>query len=105
MISSFVSLLRKRYFNDMDNGADKYINFIVEGCTRMQDQVNGLLSLSRIEANDEKSENVNCDEVLEEVMLDLALKVGEKNAHVSWGYANHHNSAFAIESGISKYNN
>ena len=51
MISSFTQLLEKRYKNQLDNDADDYIDFIVEGAKRMKALIDDLLTFSRLKKN------------------------------------------------------
>ena len=48
MITSYLQLLQKRYHGKLDEKADKYINFAVEGASRMQDLINDILEFSRL---------------------------------------------------------
>jgi PAS domain S-box-containing protein len=48
MVASFTELLAERYQGNLDERADKYIRYIVEGAKRMQQLVNDLLAFSRV---------------------------------------------------------
>ncbi len=48
-IVSFSQLLERRYKGKLDSDADEYIEFIVEGGTRMQTLIRDLLQVSRVE--------------------------------------------------------
>jgi light-regulated signal transduction histidine kinase (bacteriophytochrome) len=47
-ISSFCQLLQRRYGGQLDDRADQYIGFAVDGAQRMQQLINDLLSFSRV---------------------------------------------------------
>ena len=45
MITSYLQLLQRRYQGNLDEKADKYIYFAVDGASRMQNMINDLLEL------------------------------------------------------------
>jgi signal transduction histidine kinase len=47
-VSSFCQLLQRRYGGQLDERADQYIDFAVDGAQRMQQLINDLLSFSRV---------------------------------------------------------
>jgi hypothetical protein len=47
-VSSFCQLLQRRYAGQLDERADQYIAFAVDGASRMQRLINDLLSFSRV---------------------------------------------------------
>ena len=47
-VSSFCQLLQRRYGGQLDERADQYIEFAVDGAQRMQRLINDLLSFSRV---------------------------------------------------------
>ncbi len=49
MITSYLQLLQRRYQGNLDDKADKYIHFAVDGASRMQNLINDLLEYSRCE--------------------------------------------------------
>ncbi len=48
MISSYLQLLQRRYKGNLDDKADKYIYYAVDGASRMQNLINDLLEFSRV---------------------------------------------------------
>ncbi|MGO9954138.1 MAG: sensor histidine kinase, partial [Dissulfurispiraceae bacterium] len=61
MIASYLQLLQRRYEGNIDDRADKYIHFAVEGACRMQNLINDLLEFSRVTRNTREPETVNCE--------------------------------------------
>ena len=83
MITSYLQLLQRRYQCNIDERADKYINFAVDGASRMQNLINDLLEFSRVTTRASKSEHTNCEFVLNQVLSSLELYIKENRATVS----------------------
>jgi signal transduction histidine kinase len=75
-VSSFCQLLQKRYSDQLDERANEYINFAVDGAKRMQDLINDLLAFSRVGRTTESFEPVDLGEVVDDVVgvLDPAIE-------------------------------
>lgn len=71
MVASYTQLLARRYAGQLDARADKYIAYAVDGATRMQELVNGLLAYSRVSRQGEDFVPVACEQVLESVLRNL----------------------------------
>jgi len=82
-ISSFVSLLQQQYKGRFDERADKYMNFITGATDRMKTLINDLLEYSRIGRQKEFTQ-IDCNELVREVVSDLQLAIKEAGAEVSW---------------------
>lgn len=50
MVSSYAQLLHRRYYDKLDADASDFIDYIVEGATRMQQLIEDLLAFSRLGA-------------------------------------------------------
>jgi signal transduction histidine kinase len=82
MVASYTELLRKRYHGQLDERADKYINYAVEGARRMQRLINDLLEYSRVGQKKIPYEPVDAGRALELARINLKLLITEKHADV-----------------------
>ncbi|GAB3664753.1 MEDS domain-containing protein [Halopiger thermotolerans] len=85
MVSSYLQLLENRYKDDLDEQAQEYIDFAVDGADRMRAMVSDLLSFSRVEQADEEFEPVECDVVLGQVIDDIQVQIEENDAEIAVG--------------------
>jgi light-regulated signal transduction histidine kinase (bacteriophytochrome) len=83
MITSYVQLLARRYKGQLDENADDFINFAVEGTTRMQRLINDLLEYSRVGTRGSVFTPTACENILKQVMANLQLLIQENNAVIS----------------------
>ena len=85
MVGSYLELLSRRYEGKLDNEAQEFIGFAVDGATRMKHLINDLLGYSRAGSNPLKLETVDIGEVLGPVLNTLALHIAETHADVEVG--------------------
>jgi light-regulated signal transduction histidine kinase (bacteriophytochrome) len=83
-ISSYVQLLARRYKSQLDNDANEFIGFAVEGTRRMQNLINDLLSLSRVGTRGRELEPVDCAVALKESLANLQAALNETGAQVTY---------------------
>ena len=83
MITSYLQLLQKRYQGNLDDKADKYIYFAVDGASRMHNRINDLLKFSQVTTSAEVPETTDCEFILNQVLSDLKVVIIENNATVS----------------------
>ena len=83
MITSYLQLLQKRYQGHIDDKADKYINFAVDGASRMQNLIIGLLEYSRVGTEDDEPGSIDCEFILNKVLSDIKAVIKENNATIS----------------------
>ena len=83
MVSSFTQLLQKRYQGRLDEDANEYIKYAVEGSKRMYDLINSLLLYSRIQTKGRIFDKVDMNTVLQKVMDNLSLIIKETNAEIN----------------------
>jgi light-regulated signal transduction histidine kinase (bacteriophytochrome) len=75
MISSYLQLLQRRYQGNIDEKADKYIYYAVDGAARMQVLINDLLEFSRVTTRAEEPELMDSELVLNHVLSNLELYI------------------------------
>jgi signal transduction histidine kinase len=81
MVSSYVQLFAERYQGHVDERADKYIRYAVEGAKRMQALIGGLLEYSRV-GREEHFTRVDADAALQQALANLAAQIEETGATV-----------------------
>jgi light-regulated signal transduction histidine kinase (bacteriophytochrome) len=82
-VGSFVELLAKRYRGKMDQDADDFINFALEGVGRMRRLIRGLLDYSRVDTRRTDLAPVSCEESLQGALSDLEVAIRESGAEVT----------------------
>ena len=83
MVVSFTQLLARRYQGKLDERADKFIAYAVDGAVQMQNLINDLLSYSRLETRGREPAPTDCQEVLRLAKENLRLAIKETGAEVS----------------------
>ncbi len=82
MVTSFMQLLSLQYKDKLDDKAQEYIRFAVEGAKRMYDLLNGLLFYSRIQTKGKDFGNVDTNRILSNVINNLAVIIKERGAEI-----------------------
>lgn len=85
MISSYVQLLTRRYKDKLDEDANEFIAYAVDGATRMQKLINDLLAYSRIGTHGRAFKMTDCERVVEQVLGNLEVSIRECNAVIEHG--------------------
>jgi PAS domain S-box-containing protein len=85
MVASYVQLLAKDYGGRLNQEADEYIGFAVDGAKRMQRLIDDLLTFSRVGTRGQQFQPVDCNQVLEDVLRSLKLAIDESGAVVTYG--------------------
>jgi signal transduction histidine kinase len=81
-VTSFCQLLQRRYQGQLDDRADQYIEFAVDGAKRMQALINDLLAFSRVGRTTEAFVEVDCDEALDRALRNLETALDDAGAEV-----------------------
>jgi signal transduction histidine kinase len=83
MVAAYTQLLSERYTGKLDENADKFLGYASEGALRMQVLIKDLLAFSRVGRNSADQGNVDCNEIMAEVLLSLASAIQESGAVVN----------------------
>jgi signal transduction histidine kinase len=84
-VTSFCQLLQRRYGGQLDERADQYIDFAVDGAKRMQVLINDLLAFSRAGRSTEGLGPVACDAALAAATANLSTQIAEAGAVIEAG--------------------
>ncbi len=82
-VTSYTQLLAQRYQGNLDAKADKYINHIVDGASRMQQLINDLLAYSRLGTRAQEFEIADCNAAVEQSLCNLQIAIAEKQAIIT----------------------
>lgn len=82
-VASYTQLLAKRYQGKLDEKADIYIGFAVDGATRMQQLIQDLLAYSRVGRYQLKRQLTDCNLVVKKVLKDLQITIRENQAIIT----------------------
>ncbi len=81
-VTGFSELLENRYRGKLDEKADKYLYYIIDGSQRMQRLIEDLLTYSRLGRSTHEHEIINTYELAQNVLSDLSRLVDENLASV-----------------------
>jgi PAS domain S-box-containing protein len=82
MVASYTQLLARRYTGKLDEDADEFIGFAVDGARRMQELINDLLTYSRVGTRPLQPEAVDTNQLVDQVVNDLTAAIADSHASV-----------------------
>lgn len=83
MVTSYTQLLARRYRGKLDDDADDFIGYIVEGVERMQALISDLLAYSRVGNRVFESRPVDMKQVFDQVLGVLGESIRDAQAEVT----------------------
>jgi light-regulated signal transduction histidine kinase (bacteriophytochrome) len=83
MVSSYVQLLARRYRGRLDSDADEFIRYAVDGASRMQALIDGLLLYSRTGTLVYTHRPIDCSKVLASTLSTMDRRVKSTGAIVT----------------------
>jgi light-regulated signal transduction histidine kinase (bacteriophytochrome) len=85
MVASYTQLLQRRYRGRLDDDADEFIAYAVDGATRMQQLIQDLLAYSRVGTRGRPFEPVDTAALVDGVLADLGARLAETGGVVERG--------------------
>ncbi|HEY4971229.1 MAG TPA: PAS domain-containing protein [Steroidobacteraceae bacterium] len=82
MVASYCQMLQRRYKDKLDNDANEFIGFAVEGANRMQRLINDLLAYSRFGRKGAPPENLAMDELVKTALANLQGAIADAKAKI-----------------------
>jgi signal transduction histidine kinase len=81
-VASFTQMLQRRYEGQLDERADQYIFFAVDGAKRMQELINDLLAFSRVGRVTREHQAVPLRSVIDRALTDLTGAIEDSGAEI-----------------------
>jgi PAS domain S-box-containing protein len=85
MVTGFVGLLRDRYYDKLDDKANQYIGYAVDGANRMSQLIQDLLTYSRTGSTGRPPAPVRCAEAMDAALANLHRSLIEQRVIVKVG--------------------
>jgi PAS domain S-box-containing protein len=83
MVASYTQLLARRYRGSLDEDADEFIGYAVDGATRMQALINDLLTYSRVQRRRLELTTVDAGQAVKAAVQNLHAAIEERGALVA----------------------
>jgi signal transduction histidine kinase len=84
MITSFLQLLERRYEYKLDQDANEFIGFAVNGAKRLDYMINDLLEYSRVANKKREFNEIDINKVLEQTILNLKSSIDDSRAEITY---------------------
>ena len=84
MITSFLQLLERRYADKLDEDANDFIGFAVDGAKRLDAMINDILIYSKVANKDRDLTLVNFNKIIEQVYINLIASIEENDAGITY---------------------
>jgi len=84
-VASYTQLLERRYQGKLDSDADKFIAYVVDGVTRMEELIKDLLMYSQAGRKEVSFESTDVAEVMSQTLANLSVAIRKSGATVTHG--------------------
>jgi signal transduction histidine kinase len=85
MVASYCQLLKRRYADKLDASAGEFIDFAVDGASRMQQLIKDLLAFSRVGRSGGSFEPLDMNAIVEVALGNLAGAIADSGARIERG--------------------
>lgn len=82
MVTCYVQMLERRYCDELDEEAKKFIGFAVDGSARMRGLIDDLLAFSRVGTKAKEFNRVEIAKIMDAVTMNLKIAIEESEAEV-----------------------
>jgi light-regulated signal transduction histidine kinase (bacteriophytochrome) len=82
MVASYCQLLQRRYADRLDQDANEFIEFAVDGARRMQQLINDLLAYSQVGSRGNELQPTDCGDAFKEACQNLETAIKETGAEI-----------------------
>lgn len=83
MVTSYTQLLARKYEDQLDEKAQRFITYAVEGAARMQVLINDLLTYSRLGSTEREPERVDLEDLLQHALKHFDDAIAQAGAIVT----------------------
>lgn len=83
MITSYLQLVANRYKDQLDDEAQEFIGYAVDGAVRMRQLITDLLAYSRVGQKNQGFGQVSLAKILEQVFFNLEVQIQEANVVIT----------------------
>ena len=83
MVASYTQLLLRRYGDRFDGDAREFMDYVVDGATRMKQLIEDLLAYSRVGTRGKEFRRMPCDAVLHKALANLKIAIEQSAATIT----------------------
>lgn len=84
MITGFLDLLKKKYGSDLNDTANSYVDFAVDGANRMRELIKDLLAYSRIGRTPKNHQSIDLNQVMADMEVLFRKELHETRGELNW---------------------
>ncbi|MEQ8753152.1 MAG: AAA family ATPase [Coleofasciculus sp. G1-WW12-02] len=83
-VASYTQLLQQDYLDQLDESAQDYMAFIIDGATRMRQLIQALLMYSRLGTRPPEEKPTDCNAILRQVTENLQVAIAERQGTITY---------------------